>query len=618
MHLYSDQQERKEDERDVEKTVKKKKKILAKMALFESISGLNPLFYFDYNRLNSLLKRKKRTREDNLNVIAVLRSELIRVDRWFQEKLSALESRKSRLGPGSDELDVAGVVLEAQLLDEFVFLNQKAVRRIVERFDWLVDGGNANGTLLSLSPSFMSEKLALKRDTREWAQSFCGANLDSIDQQVQVRRPGDAMGWLGLFGGMVICLVALLIVNLSTMDAVSDPLWMPGHRVFRMFLLLSIYMFFIAVDAWIWSIVSVDWAFVFGIDQTRYLRARHYGLAAGQIATFTLVFANAFLFHIRISPGFNGGAEYWLLGIVLFNFLYLFNPLPFGHRSARIWLLRTLGRVIAAPFVGPVQFRDFWLADQFTSMVILLSDVGFTACFFAVDFARGQDMCSTTHLPLMRPFFAAFPFWLRLMQCLRRYYDNRNRRDLINAAKYFSSLLVILFAALHTFFEDDTWGPFRVVWCICAAIAMLFGFAWDVFMDWGLGRWEFKLLRRNLIFPKWCYYVAMPINLALRCAWLFTVAPSPFVGYVYEKALEFSLAAAEILRRCHWNLYRLANEHTQMQHQLRFVPDDLPADTFEFIPRSSESRRFKDSADDLIEPMVEGQPLLSAVDPINY
>jgi hypothetical protein len=173
----------------------------------------------------------------------------------------------------------------------------------------------------------------------------------------------------------------------------------------------------------------------------------------------------------------------------------------------------------------------------------------------------------------------------------------------------------VLFATLHEALDGDTWGPFRIVWVVCAACAAIGSFLWDILMDFGIGRPHFALLRRNLLFPKWCYYLAMPLNLVLRCAWLFTVAPSPFVGYVYEKALEFSLAGAEIFRRAHWNLYRLANEQTALMTKLKWVEegeaaDPLPGDTYQRSPRRGHSKALRRVDGD--RPEVEAQALLSS------
>ncbi len=109
----------------------------------------------------------------------------------------------------------------------------------------------------------------------------------------------------------------------------------------------------------------------------------------------------------------------------------------------------------------------------------------------------------------------------------------------------------------------------QIIWLILAVLSTAFGWIWDVFMDWSIGRPQWKLLRRNLMLRKWVYYVAMPVDLLLRCAWLFTVAPSPFDGDLYIIALAFSLAVVELLRRIGWNVLRLANEHTQNALQLK-------------------------------------------------
>lgn len=97
-----------------------------------------------------------------------------------------------------------------------------------------------------------------------------------------------------------------------------------------------------------------------------------------------------------------------------------------------------------------------------------------------------------------------------------------------------------------------------------------------------------------MILPKWSYYFAMPFDLVFRCAWLFTVAPAPFSGYVYDKALEICLAAAEITRRGNWNIFRLANEQTQLQLVMKaslVSPDRGGLSTFDTFEKEKRSIR---------------------------
>ncbi len=602
----------------------------------ESISSLNSLWNLDYNYLNGLLKKRGRTRAENEAFLQQFGREVARVERTFQEQLAALAESRERVereGGKAEREVLISMAAKCALLEEFASGNRKATLRVADRFDWLVTGARASALLRDLSLSFMAG--ALWQETQRWTLERLQRAHGVASGDVGLRRPGDALGWLGFFGGVFLTLLVALIVLLSTQDAVASPMWMPAHRVFRMFLLLALYLLFLSIDVLIWSVVPVDWAFVFGIDQTRYLRSRHYALAAFQvcprcsffflvlffhplqIGSITMAMACGCLIHWRMNPAPDSGADYWLLAVFLINLFYLLNPFPFGHRRARMWLLSTLGRIVAAPWMGPLQFRDFWLADQFCSLVMLVTDAGYACCFFAVDLGRQTDHCTATYMPWLRPAMAVLPFWFRFLQCLRRFYDLRVPRDLVNAGKYMLSMLLVLFATLHTALDSSDWGPFHIVWVLCAACAAFGSFLWDILMDFGIGRPHFCLLRRNLLFPKWCYYLAMPLNLVLRCGWLFTVAPSPFVGYVYEKALEFSLAGAEVFRRAHWNLYRLANEQTALMAQLKWVDegvaaDPLPGDTYQRSPRRGRSTALHRVDGSQPELEAEAQALLSS------
>jgi hypothetical protein len=42
------------------------------------------------------------------------------------------------------------------------------------------------------------------------------------------------------------------------------------------------------------------------------------------------------------------------------------------------------------------------------------------------------------------PLISGYPFYIRFMQCIRRYYDTKKKSHLVNAAKYGLQLLVIV------------------------------------------------------------------------------------------------------------------------------------------------------------------------------
>lgn len=77
-------------------------------------------------------------------------------------------------------------------------------------------------------------------------------------------------------------------------------------------------------------------------------------------------------------------------------------------------------------------------------------------------------------------------------------------------------------------------------------------------MDWGLLQINSKhfLLREDLVFYRWTYYLAAPVNIALRFAWALNSAGLGVAG----ELTGFLTAVMEAYRRIQWNFFRLENE----------------------------------------------------------
>jgi hypothetical protein len=102
--------------------------------------------------------------------------------------------------------------------------------------------------------------------------------------------------------------------------------------------------------------------------------------------------------------------------------------------------------MILSPF-RPVVFRDFFLADQINSLVIVLYDFEFVICFFSYDAWAGTGTIGclfptyilghcTAGNAWTRPLFAIIPAAVRFIQCIRRFYDSKDIKQLYNAGKY--------------------------------------------------------------------------------------------------------------------------------------------------------------------------------------
>lgn len=139
--------------------------------------------------------------------------------------------------------------------------------------------------------------------------------------------------------------------------------------------------------------------------------------------------------------------------------------------------------------------------------------------------------------------------------------------------------MVALFGVFHPFyssqFEAVHVRAFQVAWIVLFTLSSLYTWAWDVTMDWGLGRPQFKLLGdRQMFSRKWVYYVAIVSDLFLRFAWTLTLIPP---GSSKSLPLYFQpfTMVLELVRRTFWSFFRLENEHlrnTQGFRRVDFIP----------------------------------------------
>lgn len=253
------------------------------------------------------------------------------------------------------------------------------------------------------------------------------------------------------------------------------------------------------------------------------------------------------------------------------------------------WFLGLCSRIFRAPFL-PVRFVDIYMADQFTSLSIVLVDLHLCTCYIvtgsiANEDATTENICYIQNQSI-KPFLAVIPSLVRFLQCLRRYYDSCPSTSdccscchactsgqmvhMYNAAKYAVAFPIVFFSVLKAQKGDSTWP--MIGWVVFAATGALYKYYWDLSHDWGVGDYENGMLRPrrhaangdpranevNHYYPTSIYYTAMVCDFFLRAGWTLTISP----GYMDDTILGTILALLEILRRgAIWNPLRLEHEH---------------------------------------------------------
>ncbi|KAG6765616.1 hypothetical protein POTOM_029666 [Populus tomentosa] len=132
-------------------------------------------------------------------------------------------------------------------------------------------------------------------------------------------------------------------------------------------------------------------------------------------------------------------------------------------------------------------------------------------CYYGLgEYSRRQNKCHS-HGAYNAFYFvvAVVPFWLRLLQCLRRLCEEKDAVHGYNGLKYFLTIIAVLIRTAYELKKGRTWMVFAL---ISSAAAVIVNTYWDIAVDWGLLRRKSKnaFLRDKLVIShKSVYFAAM-------------------------------------------------------------------------------------------------------------
>ena len=136
----------------------------------------------------------------------------------------------------------------------------------------------------------------------------------------------------------------------------------------------------------IWNRVRINYVFIFEFPPSTHLSK--WSFLMFSFFTFSTLCASCFLYMWFVVMEVNKDANFrglsWIHPVVLWGvaLIWFFFPLKsFFWGEIRVWLMKTIGRILLAPFFR-VTFPDFWFADQLTSMADVLFELQFIACAF--------------------------------------------------------------------------------------------------------------------------------------------------------------------------------------------------------------------------------------------
>ncbi|KAH1097744.1 hypothetical protein J1N35_014665 [Gossypium stocksii] len=460
-----------------------------------------------------------------------------------------------------------------RLLKSFSFLNTLAFSKIMKKYDKITSRSASKSYMKMVDNSYLgsSEEVTklMERVETTFIKHFSNANrskgMSILRPKVKRERHRTTFS-TGFFAGCAVSLLLALILMIrarNIMDSEGRTQYMETmFPLYSLFGFIVLHMLMYAINIFYWRKYRVNYAFIFGFKPGTELGYRQvllvsFGLGALALAS---VLANLDMEMDPKTKDYKAFTELVPLMLVVFIFVVLFLPFNVLYRSSRFFLLTCLFHCICAPLYK-VTLPDFFLADQLTSQVQAIRSLEFYVCYYGWgDFKRRENTCRDSSVYNTFYFVVAvLPYLARLLQCLRRLFEEKDAMQGLNGLKYFLTIAAVCLRTAYSLNKGIVW---RIIAWIVSAIAAIFCTYWDLVYDWGLlnrhskNRW----LRDKLLVPyKKVYFGAMGLNILLRFAWLQTVLNFQFP--LHPQTLTTIVASLEIIRRGIWNFFRLENEH---------------------------------------------------------
>ncbi|XP_047937693.1 phosphate transporter PHO1-like [Salvia hispanica] len=461
-------------------------------------------------------------------------------------------------------------------------LNMVAFTKILKKFD-KVTNQQASASYLKVvkrSHFISSDKVVRNMDEVEslFTQHFANSDRKKAMKFLRPQQQKDShmvTFFVGLFTGTFVTLFSVyaILVHLSGMySAGTEATYIETvYPIFSMFALVSLHLFMYGCNLLMWKKTRINYNFIFEFLPSTALKYRDAFLICTSLMTAVV---GAMVVHlILLAAGFSPQQVDIIPGILLLScVLLLICPLNIFYRPTRFCFIRVIRNIVCSPFYK-VLMVDFFMADQLTSQIPLLRHMESAACYFLAGSFKTHryETCKSGKMYRELAYVISFaPYYWRAMQCARRWFDENNVEQLANLGKYVSAMVAA--GARLTYARQPTQAWMLVV-LVTSVVATLYQLYWDFVKDWGLLNAKSKnpWLRDDLLLKnRSIYYASIGLNCVLRVAWVEAVMKyNP--GVLESRLIAFLLASLEVIRRGHWNYYRLENEHLNNVGKYRAV-----------------------------------------------
>ncbi|KAM9980805.1 hypothetical protein ACTFIY_003099 [Dictyostelium cf. discoideum] len=417
-----------------------------------------------------------------------------------------------------------------------------------------------------------------RRIKQIYARYFTGNDIKLANNQIRTNKQVNQFQnyIIGFLIGASVILIAQVIFKFYYYfpDVADSPKNSPmAWLLFRISSLPIILGTLFALMTKLWEKAGINYVFIFELKPDIKRSSSRYLMYGMIFVTMWLVVFNVYVDSISNKTGSPETSRYLLLIPLLFilgSIFFLILPFKVLAHRTRFWVLHKMSKVVQAPFV-PVRFPDFFMSVQLLCLGEFLFNMQQIVCMFKFnDPLYSPSGVCFKHKAVIFPILSVLPFYWRVMQCVRRFWETGQFFPHITSAirSTFSIVTNILLWVANNYGNKE-WSWIKILWFIINVVGTVYKLYADFTVDWGLflnyktnKQWP---LREKMVFKrKWVYYVAMSFDTFFRFVWLIVFSIRQGTSYKLDHPLFlFWFSLSEIAWAAQFIFFRVESEHVQ-------------------------------------------------------
>ncbi|GMJ04663.1 hypothetical protein like AT1G69480 [Hibiscus trionum] len=494
----------------------------------------------------------------------------------FQDsKDNELCFKKDELKKAEGKLRVAFIEFYQKLLHltQYSFMNLSALSKIIRSYQKITSRREARLYMKKIDNSYISSSdevnNLLEKVEATFIKHFSNSDIQEGMKSLRPKTKKEKHSvtfWCGCFSGFSIALLIAVTLRIETkklMEKEQGASYIVNiFPLYSFFGYIVLHMLTYAADLYFWKRFRINYPFIFGFKPGTELSYREVILLGTGLAVLALscFLGNLYLDLGSKTPKFTTLTGLFPLGLVAIVLIILFCPFDIAYRSTRFFFIKSLFRFLCAPLYR-VTLPDFFLADHLTSQIQAIRSLDLYVCYYGLERSQRQSKCHSHGVYNALYFIiAVIPYWLRFLQCIRRWFEEKEAMHGYSCINYILTIVVVIIRDIFELKKGMVW---MVLSLVSSAIVTITSIYWDIVIDWGLLRRHSKnpYLRDKLLVPyKSVYFAAMALDIVLRVSWMQLVLEFNLHS-LHRMAITTLVSCLEIIRRGIWSFFRIENEH---------------------------------------------------------